>query len=554
MASEEAKVIEAENSTEVLTAFNRIPYALINAEIDGSAKDTLDELTRICKYYKVYKKGASFTVEGSNGDYVPATLKYKMAASLINKEARFLFAEPPDITVEPKGDVGKITEDAKKALTVLNDLVKTVLDKNNFEEALIKAAKDCFIGKRVAGVVNFNEEDGVTVTFLPSTQFIYDTKVGNPNVLTKFVCFIIVKDSITLSEKRIFKKKFELGEDGVVYLEEAMYDGAGGLLEEVTEYQPTLLTSIPASIFINDGLTGEADGESEIDILEDYEKWYSKLSNADIDAERKSMNPTKYTVDMDSRSTKSLSTAAGALWDLGSDQNLDNGHPAVGILEPGMNYSDALKTSLDRIKTVGYEQVDMPNITLESMQGAITSGKALKAIYWPLIVRCKEKMKMWGPQLRSLADIIIQGAMVYPNCVTRYINDTLVPVDYEIKVEQNTPLPEDETEEKTMDLSEVDSKVMSRKSYMKKWRNLTDDEVQEELEQIALERQIIEDANFGTGGSGGSEQQPYPNNTGGAGMGMEDDAVDDDPDDNMDDIEDEDMDNIDDVDIEEEVM
>lgn len=538
MASEEAKVIEAENSTEVLTAFNRIPYALINAEIDGSAKDTLDELTRICKYYKVYKKGASFTVEGSNGDYVPATLKYKMAASLINKEARFLFAEPPDITVEPKGDVGKITDDAKNALTVLNDLVKTVLDKNNFEEALIKAAKDCFIGKRVAGVVNFNEEDGVTVTFLPSTQFIYDTKVGNPNVLTKFVCFIIVKDSITLSEKRIFKKKFELGEDGVVYLEEAMYDGAGGLLEEVTEYQPTLLTSIPASIFINDGLTGEADGESEIDILEDYEKWYSKLSNADIDAERKSMNPTKYTVDMDSRSTKSLSTAAGALWDLGSDQNLDNGHPAVGILEPGMNYSDALKTSLDRIKTVGYEQVDMPNITLESMQGAITSGKALKAIYWPLIVRCKEKMKMWGPQLRSLADIIIQGAMVYPNCVTRYINDTLVPVDYEIKVEQNTPLPEDETEEKTMDLSEVDSKVMSRKSYMKKWRNLTDDEVQEELEQIALERQIIEDATFGTGGSGGSEQQPYPDNTGGIDTGTEDDVEDD----------------IDDVDIEEEVM
>lgn len=543
MASEEAKVIEAENSTEVLTAFNRIPYALINAEIDGSAKDTLDELTRICKYYKVYKKGASFTVEGSNGDYVPATLKYKMAASLINKEARFLFAEPPDITVEPKGDVGKITDDAKNALTVLNDLVKTVLDKNNFEEALIKAAKDCFIGKRVAGVVNFNEEDGVTVTFLPSTQFIYDTKVGNPNVLTKFVCFIIVKDSITLSEKRIFKKKFELGEDGVVYLEEAMYDGAGGLIEEVTEYQPTLLTSIPASIFINDGLTGEADGESEIDILEDYEKWYSKLSNADIDAERKSMNPTKYTVDMDSRSTKSLSTAAGALWDLGSDQNLDNGHPAVGILEPGMNYSDALKTSLDRIKTVGYEQVDMPNITLESMQGAITSGKALKAIYWPLIVRCKEKMKMWGPQLRSLADIIIQGAMVYPNCVTRYINDTLVPVDYEVKVEQNTPLPEDETEEKTMDLSEVDSKVMSRKSYMKKWRNLTDDEVQEELEQIALERQIIEDATFGTGGSGGSEQQPYPDSTGGIDTGTEDD----------DDIEDNE-DDIDDVDIEEEVM
>ena len=210
MVSEEAKAIEAENSTEVLSAFNRIPYALINSELGGSAKDTLDELTQICKYYKVYKKGAAFTVEGTNGDYVPAKLKYKMAASLINKEARFLFAEPPDITVDAKGDLGKVTDEAKNALTVMNDLVKTVLDKNKFEEALLKAAKDCFIGKRVAGLVNFNEEDGVTVTFLPATQFIYDTRIGNPNVLTKFVAFIIVKDNITLSEKRIFKKKYVL--------------------------------------------------------------------------------------------------------------------------------------------------------------------------------------------------------------------------------------------------------------------------------------------------------------------------------------------------------
>lgn len=505
MASEEAKVQAAENSTEILTAFNRIPYALINAEISGGAKDTLDELTEICKYYKVYKKGASFTVEGTNGDYVPAKLNYKMAASLINKEARFLFAEPPDITVEPKGDVGKVTEDAKKALTVMNDLVKTVLDANKFEEALIKAAKDCFIGKRVAGLINFNEDDGVTVTFLPSTQFIYDTKVGNPNVLTKFVCFIIVKNSITLSEKRIFKKKFELVDD-VVYLEEILYDGAGKELEVVTEYQETLMPMIPATIFINDGLTGEDTGESEIEILQDDESWYSKLSNADIDAQRKSMNPTKYTIDMESNSTKNLSTAAGALWDLGSDQNLDKPHPAVGMLEPSMSYSSSLDTTLKRVKKSAYNQVDMPDI--EEVQATITSGKALKAIYWPLIVRCKEKMKMWGPQLRQMVNIIIQGAMVYPNCIERYIDDVISPVAYEISVVGNLPIPEDEIEEKNMDLSEVESKTMSRKAYMKKWRGLTDDEVQAELEQIALERQMIEDSSFGP--AGGSDNEPYP--------------------------------------------
>lgn len=492
--SEEAKMVAAENSNEVLVAFNRIPYALINREVSGNTKDLLDELTQICKYYKVYKKGAQFTVEGSNGDYVPATLRYKLAASLIDKEARFLFAEPPDIVVEPKGDVGSISDDAKNALVVLNDLVSTILERNKFEEALLKAAKDCFIGKRVAGLVNFNEEDGVTVTFLPSTQFVYETKIGNPNVLTKFVCFIVVHDSISQADKRIFKKKYVLEDDGLVWIEEVMYDGAGREPNVVTEYQPTLLHRIPVGIFINDGLTGEDKGESEIEALQDYESWYSKLSNADIDAERKSMNPTKYVVDMDANSTKKLSTAAGALWDLGSDQNLDKPHPLVGVLEPDMNYSEALKTSLDRIHTMGYSQLDIPNVSNESLQGVITSGKALKAIYWPLIVRCKEKMKMWGPQLRSLVDIIIQGAMLYPNCITQYTNSPITPVDYEIKVVQNTPLPEDEAEEKSMDLAEVDARVMSRKAYMKKWRSLSDYEVDEELKQIALERQMIEDS------------------------------------------------------------
>ena len=92
----------------------------------------------------------------------------------------------------------------------------------------------------------------------------------------------------------------------------------------------------------------------------------------------------------------------------------------------------------------------------------------------------------------------------------------MTPVDYEIKVEQNTPLPEDEIEEKNMDLSEVDSQVMSKKSYMKKWRGLTDDEVQDELEQIALERQILEDSMM----PGGMEE-PYLEE----GMGAEDDYV-----------------------------
>ncbi len=476
-------------------AYTQIPYGLIGQEVNGAYQGTTEEFSEIENYYRIYKKGAKFVTEGTNADYVAANLHFKTASSLIDKEARFLFAEAPDIIIEPKGDVGKATDELKDNLTIYNDLIKTVLDKNNFEEQLLKAAKDCFIGKRVACLVNFNEEDGVVLTFLPANQFLYEVKTSDRKVITKFVCFQLVEDSKSLGDKRYFKKKYEL-EDGIVYLTEEMYDGAGQLLETLIDKTKTLLKMIPVSVFVNDGLLGDMLGQSEIEVLKNYESYYSKLANADIDAERKSMNPIRYAVDMEANSTKELSSSAGSFWDLQSDQNLENPNPSVGVLENSMSYSESLKTSLDRIKVSAYEQIDMPKITLESMQGTITSGKALKAIYWPLIVRCKEKMKMWGPQLANVIDIIIQGSLVYPNCIKEYVNESLTPISYEISISQNTPLPEDEAEEKEMDLQEVAAKTMSKKSYMKKWRGLTDDEVQEELEQIALERQYVEDATF----------------------------------------------------------
>lgn len=499
---EEGKVIEAEqNSTEVISAFNRIPYSLINQEATRPARDLLAEFTEIARDYKVYERGADFFTEGSNGDYTPSNMHYKMSASLIDKEARFLFAEAPDISVTDSSDSTKPSEDAKQVLDNINGMLQAIFKENMFDGQLLKAAKDCFIGKRVAGLVNFND-DGVTINFLPATQFIYEYKLGTKE-LEKFVAFIIVRDAINLSDRKIFMKKYQLveqpaGQDDKVYLTEAMYDGGGHLLEQYEEDQELMIPFIPAVVILNDGLTGDIYGKSEIEILKDYESWYAKLANADADAERKSMNPIKYTVDMDSRSTKNLSTAAGAYWDLGSDQNLDHPSPSVGSIESNMAYSGALKTTLDRIKTVGYEQVDVPNITLESMTGAITSGKALKAVYWPLIVRCKEKMKTWGPQLEKMVRQIIDCAVAFPECISKYVNGPVYGVPYEIHIDQKLPLPEDEVEEKTMDLSEVQSNTMSRKSYMKKWRDLTDEEVQDELNQMALERQLIDDASFPT--------------------------------------------------------
>jgi len=84
---------------------------------------------------------------------------------------------------------------------------------------------------------------------------------------------------------------FRPPQEGIVFVAETIHDPSGDIVEVVLEKTPTLLAAIPVSVFINDGLTGDTDGESEIALLEDFESWHSRMSNADIDAGRANMNP-----------------------------------------------------------------------------------------------------------------------------------------------------------------------------------------------------------------------------------------------------------------------
>lgn len=487
-------------AVEVVTSSKRIPYALLTQELEGSSSDFVVEMNEINKFYQVYREGSKFTTEGSLGDYIPSQVRFKKAAQLINKEARFMFGEAPKFVVSAKGDLGEQSKDYKDAMTVYGDIIDTVMQDNMFQKIVLQSARDCFIGKRVACMVNFSEESGITVTFHDSRSFIYELDANNMDKLTKFVCFVVWKNSSSLRDKRIFKKKFELV-DGIVYVEEIMYDGRGKEIEVVMEYQATKLTNIPCVVILNDGLLSDDKGESEIEDLDALESVFSKMNNADIDAERKGMNQIKYAVDMDTESTSKISTSPGSFWDLQSNQNLDKPAPSVGTLQCSMEYSGALATTLKRIETEMYNELEMPMIDIQTMSGIITSGKALKAVYWPLIVRCKEKMKTWAPKMEYIARSIIEGCIAYPNIAKMYTVDTVQLIDYIVKVEYTFPLPEDIDDQKNMDLAEVQAQTMSRMAYMKKWRDMTDDDAMAELEQIALERQMLEEGYADEGGS-----------------------------------------------------
>lgn len=483
--------------TENLETLGRVlpvPTNLITEQLSGVYGDrVLQDMREIIGLYDIYEKGVGFT-PAKTEDFIPADLRYRRSSAILDKEVRFLFSKPPEFTVKSPMTDAVPTDEQKSDLAVIQSLLDNVLKSNNFNLKLIKGAKDAFIGRRIAMVLNFNES-GIGISCIPSLEFVYDVDASNADKMTKLVIFYNTNDEKSLQDQRIYRKRYSIESDGYCHMDEAIFDGSGQLVEEIIAETTLKFTFIPAVVIVNDGLTGDLQGVSEIESLAVYESWYSKLASADMDSERMGMNPIRYAIDADPNSTQNLPISAGAFWDIQSDQNSADGVTAqVGVLTSDTGYSGALGTTLDRLKQAMYDQVAVPNVSPDAMQGVVTSGKTLKAIYWDLIVRCDEKMLTWRPALTFIARCIIEGAKLYPESYKPYITESLPDVEYDIEVDNQYSLPEDEQEEKQIDLSEVESKVMSRRSYMKKWRGLTDDEADAELEQIARENEILESA------------------------------------------------------------
>ena len=478
-------------------ALNSFPYFVIRNENFKNQSDYREELIEIQAYYNQYNKGANFITEGTSGDYVPSAIHYKKMKRLIDKEARFLFSNEPEVSILPLNSSGEETNN--HTFDNHAKLISKVFEKSHFSKYILQAAKDCFVGKRVACLVDISEEQGILVHFYNSLQFYYETEYGSDK-LTKFVSFECVNNTRSQAGRRFIINVYKIVEN-TLYVKMTLTDGAGTVLEEIIPETVVDMDYIPAVIITNDGTLADRFGVSEIESLSEYESGYSQLGNADIDSERKGMNPIRYLVDMNSQTTKNLSSSAGSLWELKSEQNQNNVSPQVGTLAPQLNHTEALKTTLERLDAAMYDELDIPNINAETMVGTITSGKALKALYWPLTVRCEEKLKTWQPALKDVVRYVVLMAINNPEIIkSLYGISDLSQDEYTVEISVNYALMDDELEEKQSDLDDVNSKAMSRLSYFKKWRKedlKTDKAREEELMQIAYETNLLEMGGIG---------------------------------------------------------
>ncbi|MGL5766719.1 MAG: phage portal protein [Sarcina sp.] len=453
----------------------------IKTEITGLyGHEVIKEMSEIIKLYDIYDgKGQDWNSD--EADYIPTKKRTNYIKNLIKQEARFLFGKTPTFEI-----VGENEEYA-----AANEYINKILDANLFNDKLVKGARDCFIGKRVAIKIHADATTkSMRIMFVPSLEFVYEPFEDRVDELKKIIFFHQVNEETAKEAQVIWKQKYEMVE-GKCLLTEGFYNGYGTLLEMLCENQDLKLSGIPAYVIINDGLSGDLKGESDVAEIFENAMAYNMLASEDIDTLKKGMNRIIYGLDVDEQSSKLFKLKAGAFWDVETSKLADGKQAQIGTVDTDFNYDTRMENTLNRIKSDMHEVLNIPLINNQDLKGMMTSGKSMKALYWQLITRCEEKWQSWQPALIWMIRAIVEITSVYN--IENIGVDVNTINDLNISVINNYPLQEDEDNEMLLDLNKVNSQAMSRKSFIKKWGNVTDDIADEELKQIQLEKQMLEE-------------------------------------------------------------
>lgn len=456
----------------------------VTAELTGLyGSAVLQEMNDILRLYDIYEGRENFIDKSEEKDYTQTEKRTNLIKKLIKEESRFLFGKTPELYVQSKND----TDTDKDKAEQINLYLDKILKDNLFSEKLVKGARDCFIGKRAAIKLYANQDTKeIRIMFLPSLEFIYESDEENPNELKKIIFFYQTNKEVEKDKQRIWKQKYEMI-DGKCILNEGIYNGNGILIEPINVDVDLQLSGIPCYVIINDGLSGDPFGESDVKELLDNQIQYNRLSSEDVDTLRKGMDRIIYGVDIDPEASENFKLKPGAYWDVPTDPTAEGKQATLGTIPTDFGYGDKIENSLKRIKSDMYEMLNIPMLSNDELKGMMTSGKTMKALYWQLITRCEEKMMAWRPALEWLIRAILEITEVYQI-------EKLPQLDYTVTVENNYPLQEDEDEEKTLDLQQVNAQAMSRKTFIKKWQGVTDDVADAEIRQIALEREMLEES------------------------------------------------------------
>ena len=154
-------------------------------------------------------------------------------------------------------------------------------------------------------------------------------------------------------------------------------------------------------------MTGDLTGESDVAGLVPLQDAYNRMTSDDQDALRFNMFPQRIFADASQECLEKIQITPGGIVDLQTDPAAIDRQAKYGLLEAGFGYHDRIEGALERVMSDMYQIMGVPKATVEDYKGVAASGKAMRALYWPLITRCEEKWAAWDAALTWLVRMLV---------------------------------------------------------------------------------------------------------------------------------------------------
>lgn len=445
-----------------------------------TAKRLIREQSELIRLYELYDGPGQMWETRSGMDYVPTKRVTNNIKYLIKEVARFMFSRTPEITIQP---IGEKEENAERCAK-LEEFIRKTLQESRFSGSLPKAGRDCFIGKRVALKVTGGPRQPLRVSFRPAleTWALYDQE--DAGKLLTLLYLSQTREGEREEEQRFWYQLYQ-EDGGQVTVSEIVVNGRGQTIEERLKDQVLPIPYIPSVMLINDGLTGDTSGESEVAQLQELANGYNRVTSDDSDALRFNMYPQTAFFDASPESLKAIKVAPKAILDIQTDATKMDGQAKAQTLESGFSYDARIENHLNRLDRDMRKMMGVPPKSLDEYKASGISGKALKALYWPLITKCEEKWAEWDTALTFMVRCLYDLAVAYGQA------DGFMGAEFTVGIEHLYPLTDDEEEERALDLREVAQGARSIQSYIDKWRpNANADD---EIQQIIKEKRMLEE-------------------------------------------------------------
>ena len=504
--------------------------------------------------------GQTWKIDEEALDYKPTREIRNLIRQLVKKQSRFMMSQEPELVFNA------ITEGREKQAEQKRILFDSILRQSKFWSKASNALTDATVGKRVLMTVLGNEGEPIDVRFFPMPQFSY---IVDPKDSSKLlVVDIVYQDERTKGmdkEAQLWHHyRYEMksgssesgvanaldsieeecwltytltdGESNQIYVSEdggttikessaklvEIEDNLGNPIQvplAVMESAPTGLSQIPARVILNEPLTNDVYGTSDVKDLVTIADNMNKTISDLRDALRFRMFEQPVIVDGSTKSIQGIKIAPNALIDLKTDISSGIGsggssrQASVTSISSNFNFLPSVQYYLDEAKRTMYELMDQP--LPEKVQSA-PSGIAMQFLFYDLMSRCDSKWVEWDSAIEWLVSMIEE--------ILEKVSVNIEPLPENLKsawqeittltINHNYPLPADEQAKRQTAMQEVQTSVRSHQSYIEEfsrnenaedeWSRILEEAAQlEELSSGAMlqlaenESQITEDTNNG---------------------------------------------------------